>query len=272
MEKNKLHLNIPQLFFHLLWCQINVLIWGRGTGKTEGPQALFTLLNIFEMPRSNGAIIGMSYDQLLTRTLPPLIAGWERYGYIEGIHFWVKKFAPENFRVPKAYRYPRDPVHYIQWYNGSGIYLISQDRAGLSNSLSFDWLAGDEARLLDYQRLMQDTIPALRGNAAHFGHLFNHHSILFTSDMPRTTTSRWLLEYQKQMDSRRIELMLSIRLELEATMAKYENNKTTKRCIRSGRFYRPPFRRKAGQTSRRFVPDFIWAIRVWSFETIPTQA
>jgi hypothetical protein len=202
MEKtsNELHLNPPQLDWWLGRANTNVLLWGRGTGKTEGPVAMFTLDNVLSMPRSNGAMIGSTYEQLLTRTLPPVIAGWEKMGYREGEHFFVKKFAPERWKWDKAFKCPLKAEHYIQWYNGSGIYLVSQDRKGTSNGLSLDWFSADEAKLLNKDQINEETIPAMRGNADFFGKLFQHHSTLYASDKPKGQSGRWLFDYLKNAD------------------------------------------------------------------------
>jgi hypothetical protein len=157
-DVKKLHYNKPQLLVHLIMAQIIVCIWGRRTGKTEGPMADFTLNNIFSMPRSNGFLSGTTYEQLLTRTLPPLIAAWERRGYYENVHFWVRKFPPADLKVPKAYRSPLKPDHYIQWYNGSGIYLVSQDRPGTINGVATQWGAADEAKFQNYDKLREEAL------------------------------------------------------------------------------------------------------------------
>jgi hypothetical protein len=56
-------------------------------------------------------------------------------GYKEGIH--GQKFALK-LRWEKTCK-PFEAQYYIQFYNGSGIYLISQDGTGSSNGLSTDW-------------------------------------------------------------------------------------------------------------------------------------
>ncbi len=206
----KLHYNKPQLLVHLIMAQIIVCVWGRRTGKTEGPMADFTLRNVHEMPRSNGFLVGTTYEQLLTRTLPPLIAAWEKRGYYQDVHFWIRKFPPAELKVPKAYRSPLKADHYIQWYNGSGIYLVSQDRPGTINGVSTQWGAGDEAKFLNYQKLREEALLTLSGNAEHFGHLSCYLSLMFCSDMPTTSRGMWLLDYQAQMDPQAVQLILAV--------------------------------------------------------------
>ena len=51
--------------------------------------------------------------------------------------------------------------HVICWFNGSIQHLISQDRAGSTNSMSLDYLIGEDAKLLNYERLKSETYQAI---------------------------------------------------------------------------------------------------------------
>lgn len=213
-DAKKVHLNVPQLLSYLVTASINILIWGRGTGKSEGAISMFSLQNILAMPRGNGGLVASTYEQILTRTLPPLMSGWEKMGYERNKHYFIQSFAPEKYKWPKAFRTPVKAEHYIHWYNGHGIYLVSQDRPGSSNGLSLDWGAGDEAKFLKKNRLEQEFLLTMRGNAHHFGHLSNHGSVMFASDMPTTSSGKWLLDYEEKMDREVIEAILGVQLKL----------------------------------------------------------
>ncbi|MGV3588596.1 MAG: hypothetical protein ACO1OF_16440 [Adhaeribacter sp.] len=210
----KMHMNPPQLFFELIMAQINIVLWGRATGKTEGPMARFTLTNLYKMPRSNGFLLGTTYEQLMTRTLPPLFAAWEKFGYRKNEHYWVGKAPPAKYKIPKAFRTPETYDHYIQFNNGSGIYLVSQDRPGTINGVRTQWGAGDEAKLLNKEKLDNEVMLTMAGQAEHFGHLSNYLSLLFCSDMPTTSKGNWLFDYQEQMDPDIIEAILQVQVKL----------------------------------------------------------
>ena len=212
---NQVHYNIPQIRTRLVAAQENYCIWGRGTGKSTGALAPFSLRNILSMPKSNGTLLGATYEQILIRTLPPLLAGWEMEGYKEGIHFFVGKFAPTKWKWQKAHVHPLKAQYYIHFYNGSGIYLISQDRAGSSNGLSTDWLMGDEAKLLKKDRLDEETIPTLRGNNIYFGNLYNHLSTMFTTDMPKNPSGQWILEKEQLVDREHIDRIIKVAIYVE---------------------------------------------------------
>lgn len=222
-ELLKLHYNKPQLLVHLVMAQVIVCVWGRRTGKTEGPMADFTLRNVHAMPRSNGFLVGTTYEQLLTRTLPPLVAAWAKQGYHQDVHYWIRRFPPAQLRVPKAYRTPLKADHYIQWYNGSGIYLVSQDRPGTINGVATQWGAGDEAKFLNVNKLREETLLTLSGNAEHFGTLSCYLSLMFCSDMPTTSRGTWLLDYEALMDKDAVQLVLQVQQLRHALLAELED-------------------------------------------------
>ncbi|WP_338765949.1 hypothetical protein WAF17_02725 [Bernardetia sp. ABR2-2B] len=228
IEPQKRHFNKPQLLSHLIFAQIMILIWGRGTGKSTGVIAPWSLRNVIAMPRSNGIFVGKTYEQLLIRTLPPVIAGLEKLGIYENIHYFIGKFAPKSWKWDKAYTKPIKADHYIHFWNGAGIYLVSQDRVGSSNSLSVDFVAGDEAKLLNKERLDEEVLLTLRGNAQYFGHLSNHYSQLFTTDRPKGAAAKWLLNSVNEMDAEVIEtiLQLSAIVEQQKIEQYHKPNKT----------------------------------------------
>jgi len=58
-----------------------VFVGGRRLGKTHGIAAPWTLRNVQRMPKSAGAFVGSSFQQLLTRTLPGTLTALESFGY-----------------------------------------------------------------------------------------------------------------------------------------------------------------------------------------------
>jgi hypothetical protein len=223
--------NIPQLLFYIIKAHITLCFWGRATGKTEGPGVDFTLHNILTMPQSLGGLVSVSYDKLLTFIQPKLIKGWEKYGYIEDTHFWVRKFAPKDLKRKRPFLSPTEPKHFIHWYNGSGIQLISLDRLGISNAADLDWIYADEARLFDYEKFIE-VINANRGNADKFGHLAQHHSVLLTTDKPRDSKGSWLYDLADQNDPELIEMIMLIEeqiYDLNITLSQTKSQKKARR-------------------------------------------
>ncbi|GHU77218.1 hypothetical protein FACS189414_4160 [Bacteroidia bacterium] len=102
-------------------------------------------------------------------------------------------------------------------YNGSIAYFISQDRPGTSNSMTLDYIEGDEAKLLDFEKLKNETFQANGGFKGHFGNRSYHHSMLFVSDMPTTKKGSWFLKYEKQCDQELIATIQGVIFEIWKT-------------------------------------------------------
>lgn len=226
--QNKIHHNIPQLLFLMVRAQINYLIWARATGKSTGPLADFSLSNVRDMPRSNGAFYCNTYTDLLQKVLPAVVEGWDKWGFLENQHYFIGKYAPDDWKWPRAFRHPRDAKHYISTFNGAGIFLVSGDRS-TSNGFSLDWGAIDEARLQNRDKI-KEFILTIRGNAQHFAHLSCHGSILYLTDMPRDSKGKWLLDAKDQMDEEVINAILMTQIKLNEIRVAYndmdDENKT----------------------------------------------
>lgn len=210
----KIHYNKPQLKSALVLAPEEWAVLARGTGKTKGILAFKSSYNLDTMPRCTGVVVGATFQQILTRTLPPLVAGWEKLGYKYGTHFIIGQKPPQKWRDmwnwQGPYHMPFDFQYFISWWNGAGVQLVSQDRAGSSNGVSIDWIVGDEAKLLHEKRLKEELFPANRG--IHLEHANNPHlhGKTFTTDMPVGTAGRWILDKEKEMDLERYQAIVTI--------------------------------------------------------------
>lgn len=213
MREVKIWLNKPQLRSRLSFAKEEYDVWGRATGKTQGPIANRSIEAANAMPRGATGIIGNTYMQLLDRTLPPLIKAWEKLGYIENVHFWIRKRPPEKYNIPSAIYPALTPEHTIYWWNGHVFHLISMDRPGLANGKNLDAIIVDEARFINHQRYMDDIAPTNRGNVEFFGDLAMHHMVTMCTDMPIDPKGRWILEKESQMDTEKIAQIVNIQLE-----------------------------------------------------------
>jgi len=211
-EVRRVHYNKPQLYSHLIGANDETDVWGRGTGKSTGRIAPWSIDKIFSMPRSRGVCVAETYLQALERTLPPIIQGWEEMGYQRDVDFVLFKKPPSDWEIP--YIGPLTPQHTIYWKNGTVISIISQDRPGTSNGMSVDWIFGDEAKLLNKDRLFEELLPTNRGNERYFRGIPGHHATLWTTDMPTTPKAKWLLEKEQQMDKEQIRLIMALRVEM----------------------------------------------------------
>lgn len=186
------------------------VVAGRGIGKTSGIMAPWILRRAEEMPRSMGGIVGATFQQLLVRTLPPVLKGWKSMGYIQDVHFIIGREPSREWkRMWKGLwqdplTKPLDSKYAIYWFNGSCQVLISQDRIGSSNGLSLAYIANDEAKLTNKTRLDEEVMPTLRGDRSHFGAAVGYGGQLYTTDMPTTAKAKWILDKADQMDVEQI--------------------------------------------------------------------
>jgi hypothetical protein len=217
-EPKPLHFNIPQIKVMLARAWENYLIMSRGVGKSSGILSPWLIDNARDMPRSMGGIVGATFMQLLVRTLPPVISNWQRMGYHRDVHFIIGREPSEKWKKmwnwQGPYTMPLDSKYAIYWFNGSVQLLISQDRIGSSNGLSLAYLGGDEAKLLNKERLDDEVMPTLRGDRSHFGHLSCYRSKMFLTDMPTAPKSKWILEKESEMNKEQIRLIMQLQLHI----------------------------------------------------------
>jgi hypothetical protein len=217
-QPNPLHFNIPQIKVMLVRAWENYLVMSRGTGKSSGILSPWLVENARDMPRSMGGIVGATFMQLLVRTLPPVISNWQRMGYTRDVHYIIGREPSEKWKRMWNWQPPRtmplDSKYAIYWFNGSVQVLISQDRIGSSNGLSLAYIGGDEAKLLNKERLDDEVLPTLRGDRSHFGHLSCYRSKMFLTDMPTSPKSKWILEKEAEMNKDQVRLIMELQLHI----------------------------------------------------------
>lgn len=170
---------------------------GRGAGKSTAI-ADWSADVVYNMPRSNNLLIGETYQQILTRTLPSTILGWENLGLFQGLHYFVGRKAPEKWKWQLPYQPPRNFDNAIHFHNGSAYSLISQDKANDGRGLNSDSQIKDEAGILDRNKLEQNTDPTQRGsNIRVFEKSRMFLSDLSVSTTPLTQKGSWFLEKEE---------------------------------------------------------------------------
>jgi hypothetical protein len=226
----KIHYNIPQLEYSLLRPQVGVAIMGRGTGKTEGPGAEFLARNAMDMPGSLGGIVSITYDKLLNMIIPALKVGWERMGFKENVHYWIRKAPPESLQIPKSYRQPDTNSHLIKWFNGSAMLLISIDRMSIANGASLAYIYADEVKFFQREKF-KEVLLAMRGQAHLYGDLSCCESLLLTTDQPSPEMpGHWVYEMEADSDVERAGIILSIQYEIAELAKELDEIRNKKRA------------------------------------------
>lgn len=195
MAIKKIELNLAQMALLKAKQQYKVFEGGRGIGKST--IIAKEMIDVVEsMPRSLNVLVGASYMQILTRTLPSTIHGLELFGYKKGVHFTVGEKGPKHW--PEPFFPPGSYKHTIHFYTGAVYQMVSQDRPGSGRGMNVDSVTGDETLLLEYESLYNDVLLTNRGNFDLFGKCRKHHSVLFTSTTPMDARGRWMFDYQKR--------------------------------------------------------------------------
>ncbi|WP_210519907.1 hypothetical protein [Hymenobacter terricola] len=189
-----LQFNRPQLRFILSKLASAVSLWSRATGKSTLIAWLIHLI-VTKMPRSCWGIVGSTYGQILTRTLPSTIDALERLGYFKDVHYFIGRKPPAAWNWPEPFQRPVKYDHFIIFYTGAGFHLISQDGNGSSSrGLNLDGWIADEGLLLDRDKLGTDVIASNRGNKGVWPDTPLHHGRFIFSSMPWGDQGKWLLE------------------------------------------------------------------------------
>lgn len=196
-NQKPIEFNLPQLVGITAPQKHKYFEWGRGTGKS-------TILSWsikekpFQMPRGSFFLVGSTYSQILTRTLPSTIQGLEKLGIYKNVHYFVGRKAPAKWKWPEPYEPPLDWTHAIHWINGSVTHLISLDLSDSGRGLNTDGGDGDEAALLDYEKLFNNVLTTNRGHIDIFGKCPLHHSTTWASSVPMTNKGKWLYKMEEQ--------------------------------------------------------------------------
>ena len=209
MEKKRIYLNDAQYYLLSMAPRNLIAVCGRGIGK--GVIQASRLLEFAQaMPRCSLGFVVPSVKRGLTNILPSILMHLNNWGYKKDIHYCI------GHRPAKAWHWtppiwePENYENVIQFYNGSYVTLISQDRVGTSNSMSLDGIIIDEAKFIDYEQLKNETFQANRGNEMYFSKCYLHHGMTVTSDMPVTKAGSWFLNYEQNRQERLFVLFVCL--------------------------------------------------------------
>lgn len=203
METNNFYLHKQQRRWFCVDANSSTNICGRRWGKSI-PIGLRIRGNVLEMPKSTGVFVASSFRQAHSRTLPAALMALDQLGIKRDIHYVIGKRPDKRLGFDSPYFLPSD-LHDVVWFcNGTIMIIVSQEVPMGSNSLTVNWLIGDEAKGLSYEKLSNELFPAMGGSSVHFNsvekypHLWGFH---FFTDMPVTPDGLWLINrYEKYQD------------------------------------------------------------------------
>lgn len=188
-------------------------IGGRATAKTSDIIAERSQSICRDMPHSKQVFVSDTYVNAMKNVVPTLLEGWNRKGWIEGIHYVTDKKPPSHFK--KCYKPVESFKHTIYTFLGNLFNIGSLDQpSGLAGD-SFQHMYGDESRVLKKTKLDKIS-PALRGEYAQFGTSVFYRGKTFTTDMPNILLGDddWIMAQEKNMDLEQVKNALQVGLVL----------------------------------------------------------
>lgn len=197
MEHLKVKGNRAQLPGLLFDAKSEVSVAGRGTGKSFAIGFKMDAL-VRTMPRSVTALTGITYGQLLTRTLPSSFKLLNQMGYQQGVNYVIGRRPPSYFL--DSYESLNKFDNIISFSNGTRFAMISQSESGSGRGANTDYEILDEALLIDEEQYNNEVVPTNRGNNEYFGKLSHHpvtqhHGFTYFTSMPTSKSGRWILKY-----------------------------------------------------------------------------
>lgn len=200
MEKVIVNLTAPQFYVTkaLSIGKKNLnLEWSRGSGKS-------TILGwvvkeaAYQLPRATGILVGQTYMQMLSRTLPSTKEGLEMFGFYEGIDFVVGRHGKKlGFEMP--YQTPSKWENVIHFRNGFILVLVSLDNPNSGRGLNSYIVIGDEAALFDQERLFNNVQTTNRAKKVWFEKCKLLNAEIFASSTPMTKKGRWFTDTELEI-------------------------------------------------------------------------
>ena len=167
----------------------------RGTGKST---ALGKVIKeaVKQMPKSTGIIVGETFVQIKSRTLPSTKAGLAMFGLYEDIDYVVGKCGKSlGFEMP--FEAPDSWHNVMHFSNGAIAVFVSLDNPNSGRGLNAFWVVGDEAALLDYSRLSVNVLMTNRSVREEFANCKFLNAKVFVSSVALTAKGDWFTNLEK---------------------------------------------------------------------------
>lgn len=194
-DTKQIELTIPQLVFDIAPQPKKYLEAGRGAGKTtifgKKMRDLVTAL-----PRASFGMVGSTYSQMLSRTLPSAIEGLEMFSIYQDVDYVVGRSGKKlGFEMP--FQPPNQWNNIIHFSNGAIFQLVSLDNPNTGRGLNAYSILGDEAALLDPEKLYNNVKTTNRAQKAIFKDNPLLGSETYVSSTPVTKKGKWFTDMEQ---------------------------------------------------------------------------
>ena len=148
------------------------------------------------MPGATFALVGSTYQQILSRTLPSTKEGLAVLGIFENYDYVVGKNG-SRFGFKEPIQAPDKWENVIHFSNGSIFQLVSLDNANSSRGLNAFGVIGDEAALFDPEKLFISVKTTNRAKKARFKHATLLGAEIYASSTPLTKKGKWFTDMEE---------------------------------------------------------------------------
>jgi hypothetical protein len=214
----------PHMMQRLVRANETYFVAGRGTGKTSRGIALYIIDMVYEMPRSSGACVGLSFEHLGDNTMPPLLHALEEFGLEHGVHYVVGQRPPKDWPRPYLGMINDKWDHTMAWHNGTVMHLVSLKKKASANGISVQWGPFDECKFMDEKTLSDEIFPIFRGNEQYFKFSSGYLSKYFATDkLADPVRIKWILNKKKQNNDELICVVITLQHQLSLLKKEYSD-------------------------------------------------
>lgn len=214
----ELILPAPHMMARLISANETYMLAGRGTFKTSRGISLYAIDRVYEMPRSTGVGVGLSFEHMDQNTIPPLLQALDEFGFSNGDHYVIHKQPPKDWPRPYLGVLNNKYDHVMTWHNGTIIYLVSLIKKASANGISAQWGFFDEVKFMNETDLTDEIFPIFRGNEEtknRFQYCSGYLSKFFATDKNADPVKiKWLLKKRQLQNKKTIDIVLTLALEL----------------------------------------------------------
>lgn len=179
------------------------LEWGRGTGKSF-ILAFFMKKMVKQMPGASFALVGSTYQQILSRTLPSTKEGLAVLGLYADVDYVVGR-SGKKFGFSEPIQEPDKWDNIIHFSNGAIFQLVSLDNANSGRGLNAFGVLGDEAVLFDPERLYYNVKTTNRAKSTRFPKATLLGCEIYASSTPVTKKGRWFTDMEDKIKNRLVK-------------------------------------------------------------------
>ncbi|SEC46435.1 hypothetical protein SAMN04489761_3066 [Tenacibaculum sp. MAR_2009_124] len=180
------------------------LEWGRGTGKSF-ILAWFMKKMVKQMHGASFALVGSTYQQILSRTLPSTKEGLEVLGLYENVDYVVGKNGTTSHGFKAPIQAPNSWKNIIHFSNGAIFQMVSLDNPDSGRGLNAFGVLGDEAALFDPIKLYYNVKTTNRGKQERFPNATLLGCEIYASSTPVSKKGKWFTDMDEKISKKLIK-------------------------------------------------------------------